>query len=76
MLSGLPQKVLCQLAVEEDDAAAEALMKRMGVPAKEYHLKVLTKVSLLFSSIQFIVPNHNDIHLFASVGVIYTHNDF
>ncbi|XP_029295217.1 Fanconi anemia group C protein isoform X2 [Cottoperca gobio] len=36
------RKVLCQLATEEDDdAAALALMKRMGVSPKEYHLKVL-----------------------------------
>ncbi|KAA8593004.1 hypothetical protein FQN60_018459 [Etheostoma spectabile] len=38
-------KVLCQLATEEDDAAAQALMKQMGVPPKEYHLKVLRKLS-------------------------------
>ncbi|KAK5871052.1 hypothetical protein PBY51_003954 [Eleginops maclovinus] len=38
------RKVLCQLATEEDDAAAQALMKRMGVPPKEYHLKVLIKM--------------------------------
>ncbi|GAA6223156.1 Fanconi anemia group C protein [Lates japonicus] len=37
------RKVLCQLATEEDDAAAQALMKHMGVPPKEYHLKVLRK---------------------------------
>ncbi|XP_030593677.1 Fanconi anemia group C protein [Archocentrus centrarchus] len=42
------QKVLCQLATEEDDAAAQALMKHMGIPAEEYHLKVLRKkVALL-----------------------------
>ncbi|XP_034451155.1 Fanconi anemia group C protein isoform X1 [Hippoglossus hippoglossus] len=38
------RKVLCQLSTEEDDAAAQKLMKRMGVPPKEYHLKVLTKM--------------------------------
>ncbi|XP_018524757.1 Fanconi anemia group C protein [Lates calcarifer] len=38
------RKVLCQLATEEDDAAAQALMKHMGVPPKEYHLRVLRKV--------------------------------
>ncbi|KAG7223377.1 hypothetical protein INR49_032204 [Caranx melampygus] len=38
------RKVLCQLATEEDDAAAQALMKCMGVPTKEYHLKVLRKM--------------------------------
>ncbi|XP_061585335.1 Fanconi anemia group C protein [Cololabis saira] len=37
------RKVLCQLATEEDDAAS-ALMKCMGVSAKEYHLKVLKKM--------------------------------
>lgn len=44
MLPALPQKVLCQLATEEDDAAEQAVMKRIGVPPKEYHLKVLRKV--------------------------------
>jgi len=44
----LPQKVLCQLATDEDDAPAQALMKHMGVPAKEYHLKVLKKVLSLY----------------------------
>ncbi|KAK1892895.1 Fanconi anemia group C protein like [Dissostichus eleginoides] len=38
------RKVLCQLATEEDDAAAQALMKRTGVPPKEYHVKVLRKM--------------------------------
>ncbi|XP_023249311.1 Fanconi anemia group C protein isoform X1 [Seriola lalandi dorsalis] len=38
------RKVLCQLATEEDDAAAQALMKCVGVPPKEYHLKVLRKM--------------------------------
>ncbi|XP_034727517.1 LOW QUALITY PROTEIN: Fanconi anemia group C protein [Etheostoma cragini] len=38
------RKVLCQLATEEDDAAAQALMKQMDVPPKEYHLKVLRKM--------------------------------
>uniref|UniRef100_A0A3Q4H4R7 FA complementation group C n=1 Tax=Neolamprologus brichardi TaxID=32507 RepID=A0A3Q4H4R7_NEOBR len=38
------RKVLCQLSTEEDDTAAQALMKCTGVPAKEYHLKVLRKV--------------------------------
>lgn len=38
------QKVLCQLATEEDDAATQALMKHMGVSPKEYHLKVLKKM--------------------------------
>ncbi|XP_028270561.1 Fanconi anemia group C protein [Parambassis ranga] len=38
------QKVLCQLATEEDSAAAQALMKCTGVPAEQYHLKVLRKM--------------------------------
>ncbi|XP_070760111.1 Fanconi anemia group C protein [Enoplosus armatus] len=38
------QKVLSQLATEEDDDAAQALMKHMGVPPKEHHLKVLRKM--------------------------------
>nr|XP_015828337.2 Fanconi anemia group C protein [Nothobranchius furzeri]XP_015828338.2 Fanconi anemia group C protein [Nothobranchius furzeri] len=37
------QKVLCQLATE-DDVAVQALTKHMGVPAKEYHVKVLQKM--------------------------------
>ncbi|XP_051806822.1 Fanconi anemia group C protein isoform X1 [Acanthochromis polyacanthus] len=41
------RKVLCQLATEEDDGVAQALMKHMGVPAKEYHLNVLTKMVAL-----------------------------
>ncbi|XP_042075425.1 Fanconi anemia group C protein isoform X1 [Haplochromis burtoni] len=42
------RKVLCQLSTEEDETAAQALMKCTGVPAKEYHLKVLRKkVALL-----------------------------
>ncbi|XP_040012329.1 Fanconi anemia group C protein isoform X2 [Xiphias gladius] len=41
------RKVLCQLAAEEDDAAAQALMKCMGVPPKDYHLKVLRKMVAL-----------------------------
>lgn len=48
MLPALPQKVLSQLATEEDDAAAQALMKHMGVPPEEYHLKVLRKVLALY----------------------------
>lgn len=39
-----PQKVLCQLATEEDDTVAQRLMKHMGVAPKEYYLKVLRKV--------------------------------
>ncbi|KAM9742960.1 Fanconi anemia group C protein [Menidia menidia] len=38
------RKVLCQLATDEDDAAAQAFMRRLGVPAKEYHLRVLQKM--------------------------------
>ncbi|XP_035514595.1 Fanconi anemia group C protein [Morone saxatilis] len=41
------RKVFCQLATEEDDAAAQALMKHMGVPPEEYHLKVLRKMVAL-----------------------------
>ncbi|KAF0033988.1 hypothetical protein F2P81_014054 [Scophthalmus maximus] len=41
------KKVLCQLTTDEDDAAAEALMKPMGVPPNEYHLKVLRKMVAL-----------------------------
>ncbi|XP_037634921.1 Fanconi anemia group C protein isoform X3 [Sebastes umbrosus] len=41
------QKVLCQLATEEDDAAASTLMRRIGVPPTEYHLKVLRKMVAL-----------------------------
>nr|XP_020449402.1 Fanconi anemia group C protein isoform X2 [Monopterus albus] len=41
------QKVLCQLATEEDNAAVQELMKRMGVSPEEYHLKVLRKMVTL-----------------------------
>lgn len=44
LLHAFPQKLLRQLATEEDDAAAQALLKHVGVPAKEYHLEVLKKV--------------------------------
>uniref|UniRef100_G3NVE5 FA complementation group C n=2 Tax=Gasterosteus aculeatus aculeatus TaxID=481459 RepID=G3NVE5_GASAC len=44
------RKVLCQLATEEDDA--QALMKKMDIPPKDYHLEVLRKmVALLQKSI-------------------------
>lgn len=52
VLSALPQKVLCQLVTEEDDVTAQALMKHMGVPAKEYQAKVFKKV--LFVLTHFI----------------------
>ncbi|XP_047236292.1 Fanconi anemia group C protein isoform X3 [Girardinichthys multiradiatus] len=46
------RKILCQLATEEEDSAAPALMKHLGVPAKEYHLKVLKRmVTLMQESI-------------------------
>lgn len=48
MSPALPQKVLCQLATEEDDA--QALMKKMDIPPKDYHLEVLRKVSAFFFS--------------------------
>ncbi|XP_023199100.1 Fanconi anemia group C protein isoform X1 [Xiphophorus maculatus] len=38
------QKVLCHLATDEEDGAAVGLMKHLGVPTKEYHLKVLKKM--------------------------------
>ncbi|XP_058492049.1 Fanconi anemia group C protein isoform X2 [Solea solea] len=41
------RNVLRQLATEEDDAVAQALMKHLGVPSKEYHLKVLRKMVAL-----------------------------
>ncbi|XP_056275520.1 Fanconi anemia group C protein isoform X2 [Pseudoliparis swirei] len=45
-------RVLCQLATEEDDAPAQALMKQIGVPPQEYHLEVLRKtVALLQENI-------------------------
>lgn len=36
------RKILCQLATDEEDTA-QALMKHLGVPPAEYHLKVLRK---------------------------------
>ncbi|TNN65774.1 Fanconi anemia group C [Liparis tanakae] len=46
------RKVLCQLATEEDDAPAQALMKQIGVAPKEYYLEVLRKtVALLQENI-------------------------
>lgn len=48
MLPALPQSVLCQLATEEDEAAAQTLMKHVAVPPEEYYLKVLRKVVSLY----------------------------
>ncbi|KAI3372760.1 hypothetical protein L3Q82_023221 [Scortum barcoo] len=57
------RKVLCQLATEEDDAAAQPLMKHMGVPPKEYHLKVLRKtVALLQENVGKSCNSLNDIN--------------
>ncbi|XP_062418157.1 Fanconi anemia group C protein isoform X2 [Pungitius pungitius] len=41
------RKVLCQLVTEEDDAPAQALMKKMDIPPKDYHLEVLRKMVAL-----------------------------
>ncbi|XP_070689501.1 Fanconi anemia group C protein [Pempheris klunzingeri] len=41
------RKVLRQLSTEEDDVAAQALLKHMGVPPEEYHVKVLRKMVAL-----------------------------
>ena len=38
------QNVLCQLATEEEDSATHMLVKHMGLPPKEYNVKVLRKV--------------------------------
>ncbi|XP_038558540.1 Fanconi anemia group C protein [Micropterus salmoides] len=57
------RKVLSQLATEEDDAAAQALMKHMGVPPEEYHLKVLRKmVALLQENIGKSCSSLDDIN--------------
>ncbi|XP_033475849.2 Fanconi anemia group C protein isoform X1 [Epinephelus lanceolatus] len=57
------RKVLCQLATEDDDAAAQAVMKSMGVPPKEYHLKVLRKmVALLQENIGKSCSSFGDIN--------------
>ncbi|KAG8011932.1 Fanconi anemia group C protein-like protein, partial [Nibea albiflora] len=46
------RKVLCQLATEDDCGAVQTLMKHVGVPPEEYHLKVLRKrVTLLQQNI-------------------------
>uniref|UniRef100_A0A8C6WQJ3 FA complementation group C n=1 Tax=Neogobius melanostomus TaxID=47308 RepID=A0A8C6WQJ3_9GOBI len=37
------RKILCQLATDEEDTA-QTLMKHLGVPPAEYHLKVLRKM--------------------------------
>lgn len=37
------RKILCQLATDEEDTA-QTLMKHLGVPPAEYHLKVLRKL--------------------------------
>ncbi|KAM9360479.1 Fanconi anemia group C protein [Symphorus nematophorus] len=41
------RKVLCQLTTEEDNAAAQTLLKHAGVQPKEYHVKVLRKMVAL-----------------------------
>lgn len=55
MLPILQQKVLCQLATEEDDVAVQELNKSMGLPPEEYHLKVLRKVLFLYIPIDLNV---------------------
>lgn len=55
MLPALQQKVLCQLATEEDDVAMQELMNRLHVPPKEYHLKVLRKVLCLYIPVGLIL---------------------
>uniref|UniRef100_A0A8D3CUR5 FA complementation group C n=1 Tax=Scophthalmus maximus TaxID=52904 RepID=A0A8D3CUR5_SCOMX len=47
--SGWIRSRLLVLTTDEDDAAAQALMKPMGVPPNEYHLKVLRKVFSFYS---------------------------
>uniref|UniRef100_UPI0037E74A3B Fanconi anemia group C protein n=1 Tax=Semicossyphus pulcher TaxID=241346 RepID=UPI0037E74A3B len=37
------RKVFCQLATEDDDAAAQAVTKHMGIQPEEYQLRVLRK---------------------------------
>lgn len=48
MLPVVQQKVLCRLATEEDDVAVQALNKCVGLPPKEYHVRVLRKVFTLY----------------------------
>ncbi|XP_041757358.1 Fanconi anemia group C protein isoform X2 [Coregonus clupeaformis] len=38
------RNLLCQLATEEEDSATYVLLKHMGLPPKEYNLKVLRKM--------------------------------
>lgn len=56
VLPVFPQTLLCQLAAEEDDAAVQTLLRRIGESPKEYHLKILKKVAcccLLYSFLLF-----------------------
>ncbi|XP_041642457.1 Fanconi anemia group C protein isoform X2 [Cheilinus undulatus] len=47
------RKLFCQLATEEEEAAAQAFMKHMNVPPNEYHLQVLRKtVAMLQENIE------------------------
>ncbi|XP_068165657.1 Fanconi anemia group C protein isoform X2 [Antennarius striatus] len=56
------QKMLRQLAVEGEDAAAEALLKHACVPPEEYRLKVLRKkVALLQQNIKRSCSSFGDI---------------
>ncbi|XP_026177406.1 Fanconi anemia group C protein isoform X2 [Mastacembelus armatus] len=41
------RKIFCQLATDEDSVAAQAIMKHVDVPPKEYHLKVLKRMVTL-----------------------------
>ncbi|XP_029365659.1 Fanconi anemia group C protein isoform X2 [Echeneis naucrates] len=52
------RKVLCQLTTEED-VVAQALMKSMGIPPEEYHVKVLKK--MVASLQEKIVTNCNSL---------------
>ena len=53
--------MLCQLATEEDDTAAQTLVKHMGVPPTQYHLNVLRKVFGLHRFFAKFLPAYVDI---------------
>uniref|UniRef100_A0A3Q2GHW7 FA complementation group C n=1 Tax=Cyprinodon variegatus TaxID=28743 RepID=A0A3Q2GHW7_CYPVA len=56
-------KVLCRLTTEEDDGATLAMMKHLGVPTREYYVKVLNKVYSDHHVLSFCFPNDTNFNI-------------
>ncbi|XP_015251318.1 PREDICTED: Fanconi anemia group C protein isoform X1 [Cyprinodon variegatus] len=65
------RKVLCRLTTEEDDGATLAMMKHLGVPTREYYVKVLNKmVTMIQESIWKSRCSHSNRNQKCSCGSI------